>query len=241
MQNKPNPQTIKTNLNTFTAKTYNNKPPRPPRKNKPNSNPIPTYPKSPIQIMRSPRPRKSILSLLPSVFSLSSAKTQKNHDPFVQNKPNPKNTKTNLTPYPKKNYAKISALRPQKNKPNSNPIQPNPPAQIEKTNPIQTQFLTRPKPPLFPIAHSPNQTQSSRETTDKPQATTCRPRQLLAAQIKAFLGDYRITLINMQTIEYRAHNNSERSFICVLVPSWQEELELLLNFSIYCNGVSEDG
>jgi len=44
----------------------------------------------------------------------------------MQNKPNPQNTKTNLTPYPKKHYAKITALQPQKNKPNSNPIQPTP-------------------------------------------------------------------------------------------------------------------
>jgi len=42
----------------------------------------------------------------------------------MQNKPNPKNPKLSLTPYPKKNYAKTHALRPQKNKPNSNPIQP---------------------------------------------------------------------------------------------------------------------
>jgi len=45
----------------------------------------------------------------------------------MQNKPNPKTPKPNLTPYPKKHYARISPLRPQKNKPNSNPI-PNTPS-----------------------------------------------------------------------------------------------------------------
>jgi len=60
----------------------------------------------------------------------------------MQNKPNSQNTKTNLTLYPKKNYAKISALRPRKNKPNSNPIKPNPPAQIERTiKPMKTVTL----------------------------------------------------------------------------------------------------
>ena len=76
----------------------------------------------------------------------------------MQNKPNPKNTKTNLTPYPKKNYAKISSPRPQKNKPNSNPIQPNPTARIDKTNPIQTQpnpISPPPKTPTHPNCPQP--------------------------------------------------------------------------------------
>jgi len=45
----------------------------------------------------------------------------------MQNKPNPQNTKSNLTLYPKKHYAKTSSLRPQKNKPKTNPI-PNIPS-----------------------------------------------------------------------------------------------------------------
>ncbi len=42
MQNKPNSQKDKINATLFVAKDYDNKPPRPTRKNKPNSNPIQT-------------------------------------------------------------------------------------------------------------------------------------------------------------------------------------------------------
>jgi len=60
MQNKPNPQTIKINLTLSFPMSYNNKPPRPTRKNKPNSNPIkpnPTAPRNetnPIQTHSNP-------------------------------------------------------------------------------------------------------------------------------------------------------------------------------------------
>jgi len=160
---------------------------------------------------------------------------------FMQNKPNLKNTKTNLALCPKKVYEDFPLPGNLKNKPKTNPIKPNPTAQIKNTNPIQTQFPARPKPPLSPIAHNPNQTQSSQEPTDNPQATPCRPSQLPAPETKPLRRDYRITLINMQTIEYGAPNGSGRSFICLSVPSWRKESELVLNRLIYRNGVSEDG
>jgi len=67
---------------------------------------------------------------------------------FMQNKPNPKTTKTNLTPYPKKHYAKTTTPQPPKNKPNSNPIQPQPhPALPNNQSSIINNQSTTPRPP----------------------------------------------------------------------------------------------
>jgi len=122
MQNKPNSQNQETNLTPYPknnyAKTYSLRP----QKNKPKTNPIPNTPSAPRCSLRSPRPRKSAFGTLPPGLCLLRAKTPKNHNLIMQNKPNSKNPKPNLTPYPKKNYAKNSSLTPQKNKPNSNPI-----------------------------------------------------------------------------------------------------------------------
>jgi len=158
MQNKPNPQNTKTSLTPCLKKTYKDYRLPGTRKNKPNSNPIPNTPSAPRCSLPSPRPRKSAFGTLPSGLCLLRAKTPKNHNLIMQNKPNSKNPKPNLTPYPKKNYAKNSSLTPQKNKPNSNPIptQSPHPNQENKpnSNPIQTQFKPNPFPPKAPT--SPN-------------------------------------------------------------------------------------
>jgi len=83
---------------------------------------------------------------------------------FMQNKPNFRKAKMYISIYYTKVYKNKTAFRRGKNKPNSNPIKPNfrkakmnvnltltkdyrkkMISQSEKTNPIQTQFLQRPK------------------------------------------------------------------------------------------------
>jgi len=99
---------------------------------------------------------KSVQS--PAAANQLCAKTERNHHLFMQNEPNPKNTKTNLTPVVVKSYNNKPPRQTQENKPNSNPIKPNPPTRIKKTNPIQTQFPPPPNPPSIPITHTQNQT-----------------------------------------------------------------------------------
>jgi len=84
----------------------------------------------------------------------------------MQNKPNPQNQEINLTPYSKKNYARTSTLRPRKNKPKTNPIQPNPIVRIRETNPIQPQYAihcTLPAAQLPPPSLSPKSAEISLE------------------------------------------------------------------------------
>jgi len=157
MQNKPNAKNTKTNLTPFPKKNYKDYPLPGNQKNKPNSNPILTPPKKAhpdnTQI---PAPQIHLLSpdfcppLKPPGIHQLSAKTQKKHDLFMQNKPNPKNTKTNPTLLPPMSYSNKPPRPTRKNKPNSNPIRPNPTAQIEKTNPTQTQSNPIPSSPKLP-------------------------------------------------------------------------------------------
>jgi len=183
MQNKPNPQNQETTLTPYPKKNYAKTSPLRPQKNKPKTNPIPNKPSAPrphkstsclppaikTAIPTTSGSRNFALCLLPFDFSLPtlspksaqlpasapklSAKTSKNHHPFAQNKPNPKNTKPNLTHLLPMIYINRSPLPTQKNKPKTNPIKPNPPARIDETNPIQTQpnpILPSPKLPTPP-------------------------------------------------------------------------------------------
>jgi len=102
----------------------------------------------------------SLLTLSPksTKFSVSphklGAKTSKNHNPFAQNKPNPQTIKINLTLSLPMSYNNKPPHPTQKNKPNSNPIEPNSAARIDKTNPIQTQPNPIPASPKIPISNS---------------------------------------------------------------------------------------
>jgi len=89
---------------------------------------------------------------------------------FMQNKPNLQNPKTNLTPYPKKNYAKISSLRPQKNKPNSNPIKPSPKLPTPPNYPHPTSNPTQPNPNPMPSSFVPRLASSAHPS---PKLPTC--------------------------------------------------------------------
>jgi len=92
-------------------------------------------------------------------FSLSAfqlcAKTERNHHPFMQNKPNLQKPKPNLTLYPKKLYKDFLLPGNQKNKPNSNPI----PAQTNPINPTS----------------NPNQTHQPKQTQSTPHQTQIKP------------------------------------------------------------------
>jgi len=142
MQNKPNPKNTKTSSTYLLTKTYKTKQPHPTQKNKPKTNPIRNTPSAARYLLHNPRPP----SLTPKSAQPQAAahqlcaKTERNHHLFMQNKPNPKNNKTNLNPYPKKHYARISSLQPRKNKPNSNPIQtqPNPISPPKSTKQTQS-------------------------------------------------------------------------------------------------------
>jgi len=142
MQNKPNSQNQETSLTPYPKKHYAKTSPLRPQENKPNSNPIPNTPSAPRPAL--PGNQSKSLSPKSAQISLSAhksgAKTSKNHNTFMQNKPNPKNTKTTLTLLTTKDYEDNPPRPTRKNKPNSNPIEANSPAQIDETNPIQTQF-----------------------------------------------------------------------------------------------------
>jgi len=90
---------------------------------------------------------------------------------FMQNEPNPKNPKTNLTLLNAMSYTDTQPRPIPKNEPNSNTIQPNPPAQIEKINPIQTHLNPIPASPKLPT--SPN----GPRTRLRPSANKSRTRQ----------------------------------------------------------------
>jgi len=184
MQNKPNLKNTKTNPTLYPKKVYKDYPLPANKKNKPKTNPIPSsfvpHPSS-LAFTLHPRPNKSASSLPPAIktpipttsgfrnfalcfltfdFSLASdqlcAKTQRNHHLIMQNKPNPKNTKTNPTPYPKKTYEDFPLPAPQKNKPNSNPIPPPKSKKQTQSKPIQTQSPPPPNSPYPPIAQIRN-------------------------------------------------------------------------------------
>jgi len=160
MQNKPNSKNTKTNPTPCPKKIYEDYPLPGNEKNKPNSNPILNTPSAP----RCTLPNNQSKSLSPKSAQTSvsahklGAKTSKNHNPFMQNKPNPKNPKPNPTPLLTMTYNNNPPRPTRKNKPNSNPIRPNPTAQIDKTNPIQTQPNPIPsssKVPTFPNSPHP--------------------------------------------------------------------------------------
>jgi len=98
----------------------------------------------------------------------------------MQNKPNPQNPQINPTLYPKKVYEDFPLPGHQKNKPNSNPIQANSVAQIDKTNPIQTQ---------------PNPISSSSTLPTCPKFAT--PYPLHAPRYP--LPNYQLSIINNQS------------------------------------------
>jgi len=170
MQNEPNLQNTKTSLNPYPKKHYARISSLRPRKNKPNSNPIQPTPTARIDETNPIQPQYAIRHTLPTTQTPAPtlspkstqpqpaadqfcAKTQRNHHLIMQNKPNPKNTKTNLTLFPTKPYEGKPPRPTQKNKPKTNPIKPNPTAPRNKTNPIQTHsnpILTSPKLPTPP-------------------------------------------------------------------------------------------
>ena len=92
----------------------------------------------------------------------------------MQNKPNVKDAQINVNSYMKSKYEKLDTWLSGKNRPNSNPIKPNfQKAKMnvnltltkdykkndclaaQKTNPIQTQFLQRPKSLAKKSGHHP--------------------------------------------------------------------------------------
>jgi len=130
-------------------------------------------------------------------FSLSAfqlcAKTERNHHPFMQNKPNPKTTKTNLTLYPKKLYKNFPLPGNEKNKPNSNPI----PAQTNPINPTSNPNQTQSPSPLnfppCPLPQSPNRTRAHDDPPAPPQRSESNPNPirypLHATRCKAIVLD----------------------------------------------------
>jgi len=100
----------------------------------------PSYPKSPIPIMPKSPPRSfsrrrhddappphevQIPTHHRPIINNQSSIVNDHNDLFMQNEPNPKNTKTTLTPFNATSYNNKPPRPTQENEPNSNPTKPN--------------------------------------------------------------------------------------------------------------------